>query len=47
MDFVRFVNGVLEEMRSDGQWARNYNTWLADALGPAPAPPDAVYGRAP
>ncbi len=47
VDFVRFVNGVIEEMRSDGRWARNYQTWLADALGPAPAPPAAVYGRTP
>jgi polar amino acid transport system substrate-binding protein len=47
VDFVRFINGVLEEMRSSGQWTRNYNTWLADALGQAPAPPKPVYGRAP
>ena len=47
VDFVRFVNGVVENMKSDGRWARNYKTWLADALGPAPAPPDAVYGRTP
>jgi polar amino acid transport system substrate-binding protein len=47
VDFVRFINGVLEDMRSDGQWTRNYNTWLAEALGQAPSPPKAVYGRAP
>ena len=47
VDFVRFINGVLEDMRSNGQWTRNYNTWLAEALGQAPAPPKAVYGRAP
>jgi len=46
-DFVKFVNGVLEQMRSDGQWTTAYNTWLKDALGPAPAPPAAVYGRQP
>ncbi len=45
--FVRFINGVIEEMRSSGQWTRNYNTWLAEALGKAPNPPAAVYGRAP
>jgi polar amino acid transport system substrate-binding protein len=44
-DFVRFVNGVLEQMRTDGQWTAAYNTWLRDALGPAPTPPAAVYGR--
>jgi polar amino acid transport system substrate-binding protein len=47
VDFARFINGVLEDMRSDGQWTRNYNTWLAEALGKAPTPPKPVYGRAP
>jgi polar amino acid transport system substrate-binding protein len=46
-DFVRFVNGVLAQMRSDGQWKTAYDTWLKAALGPAPAPPAAVYGRQP
>jgi polar amino acid transport system substrate-binding protein len=44
-EFVKFVNGVLAQMRSDGHWTTAYNTWLKDALGPAPAPPPAVYGR--
>jgi polar amino acid transport system substrate-binding protein len=47
VDFVRFVNGVLEQMRADGRWTKSYNTWLADSLGKAPAPPQPVYGRAP
>jgi polar amino acid transport system substrate-binding protein len=46
-DFVRFVNGVLAQMRADGQWKADYDTWLKAALGPAPAPPPAVYGRQP
>jgi polar amino acid transport system substrate-binding protein len=46
-EFVRFVNGVLAQMRSDGQWKTAYDTWLKAALGPAPAPPAAVYGRQP
>jgi len=46
-DFVKFVNGVLEQMRTDGQWAAAYDTWLKGALGPAPAPPSPVYGRQP
>jgi polar amino acid transport system substrate-binding protein len=46
-EFVKFVNGVLAQMRSDGQWTAAYNTWLKDALGPAAAPPAAVYGRQP
>ena len=44
-DFVRFVNGVLAQMRTDGQWKKSYDVWLKAALGPAPAPPAAVYGR--
>ena len=47
VDFVRFVNGVLEQMRADGRWTKSYNRWLADSLGKAPAPPEPVYGRAP
>jgi polar amino acid transport system substrate-binding protein len=47
VDFVEFVNGVLAAMRADGQWTKSYNTWLADALGKAPSPPVAVYGRTP
>lgn len=45
VDLVRFVNGVLADVRSEGQWTTIYNRWLAEALGPAPAPPKAVYGR--
>ena len=45
VDLVRFANDVLATMRSDGQWTTIYNRWLAEALGPAPAPPKAVYGR--
>ncbi|WP_285639776.1 glutamate ABC transporter substrate-binding protein [Lentzea sp. NBRC 102530] len=41
-DLVRFVNGVLERMRSDGTWAAIYGRWLTP-LGPAPAPPVARY----
>jgi polar amino acid transport system substrate-binding protein len=44
-EFVRFVNTVLAQMRTDGQWTKAYDTWLKAALGPAPAPPAAVYGR--
>jgi polar amino acid transport system substrate-binding protein len=46
-EFVKFVNGVLAQMRSDGDWKKAYDRWLKAALGPAPAPPAAVYGRQP
>ena len=45
VDFVRFVNARLDEMRAGNEWTRIYNRWLRDALGPAPNPPRAVYGR--
>lgn len=45
VDLVRFVNAVLEQAKADGTWAASYATWLSDALGAAPSPPAAVYGR--
>jgi polar amino acid transport system substrate-binding protein len=39
-DFVRFVNGVLEQMRSDGEWAAIYTKWLHTT---APTPPAPTY----
>jgi polar amino acid transport system substrate-binding protein len=46
VDLVRFINARLAQMRSDGEWTKIYNRWLAGPLGPAPKPPPAVYGRA-
>jgi polar amino acid transport system substrate-binding protein len=42
-EFIRFVDGTLDRMRSDGTWARLYGRWLAPWLGAA-APPAADYG---
>ena len=39
-DFVRFVNAVLQQMRTDGQWAADYRRWVGT---PVPAPPPAKY----
>ncbi len=39
-DFVRFVNAVLDRLRSDGQWAASYARWVGT---PVPAPPQARY----
>ena len=41
-DLVRFVNGVLEQMRDDGTWERLYEARLR-SLGPSPGPPTARY----
>lgn len=39
-DFVRFVNAVLQQLRTDGQWAASYARWVGT---PVPAPPPARY----
>jgi polar amino acid transport system substrate-binding protein len=39
-DFVRFVNAVLAQLRTDGQWAASYAHWVGT---PVPAPPPARY----
>jgi polar amino acid transport system substrate-binding protein len=43
-DFVRFVNGVLAEIRSNGSWAHSYATWLQPHFGGGvPAAPQPSY----
>ena len=37
-DFVRFVNGVLEQMRTSGEWQRLYDQWVRPYLGPQDQP---------
>jgi polar amino acid transport system substrate-binding protein len=44
-DMVAFVNGVLEQLRANGQWTALYQRWVGDRLGPTPAPPPAVYSN--
>ena len=39
-DFVAFVNAVLEQLRTDGQWHASYAHWIGT---PVPAPPAADY----
>lgn len=38
-EFVRFVNAVLQQYESDGQWKQSYQHWL----GPAQSPPLLQY----
>jgi polar amino acid transport system substrate-binding protein len=40
-DFVRFVNAVLQQLRTNGQWAASYAHWIGTSV---PAPPPAQYG---
>lgn len=41
-DLARFVNGVLDRLRSDGTWVAIHRKWLASTLGSA-APPAPRY----
>jgi polar amino acid transport system substrate-binding protein len=42
---TRYVNRILADLKADGGWKAIYNRWLAEPLGPAPAPPAGVHGR--
>ncbi|MFI6579826.1 glutamate ABC transporter substrate-binding protein [Embleya sp. NPDC050493] len=42
-DFVRFLNGVLEQLKSNNRWQELYDKWLRVSLGPA-KPPTTTYG---
>jgi polar amino acid transport system substrate-binding protein len=45
-DFTRFVNAVLEQLRSDGTLTKLYNTWMKPSVGgSAPSLSAPVYGR--
>jgi polar amino acid transport system substrate-binding protein len=47
VDLVRFINGVLEDMRADGSWQKSYDTWLKPSLEAAATQPTPLYGRRP
>jgi polar amino acid transport system substrate-binding protein len=44
--FVRFVNAVLDQVRSSGQWKASYDRWLKPGLRVDASPPAPNYGRA-
>ena len=35
-DFVRFVNAVLQQLRTNGQWAASYRHWIGTPVAPIP-----------
>jgi polar amino acid transport system substrate-binding protein len=43
-DWVRYVNAVLDDVRTSGRWASHYDDWLADVLGAATPPTPAYRG---
>lgn len=43
-DLVRFVNGVLAQMRGDGRWRALYKHWFGGVSKTVPRPPQAEYG---
>jgi polar amino acid transport system substrate-binding protein len=45
-DLVRFVNGVLAQMRANGTWQRLYDKWLLE-FAPSPGPPFPRYEDGP
>jgi polar amino acid transport system substrate-binding protein len=45
IDLVRYINRVVDAMKTDGRWKAAYNKWFSEALGPAPEPPKSSYGR--
>lgn len=44
-DFVSFVNGVLQEIRTSGSWVTSYQKWVGGGLGPIPTPPQPTYSN--
>jgi polar amino acid transport system substrate-binding protein len=43
-EFVAFVNGVLDQMKSDGRWKQTYDMWFARFTGgQTPEPPRSTY----
>jgi polar amino acid transport system substrate-binding protein len=44
-EFTRFVNGVLDQMRANGTWAKLYAQWLIPSLSSTVPPPPAPAYR--
>jgi polar amino acid transport system substrate-binding protein len=44
-DLVGFVNGVLQQVRTSGEWQATYKTWLGTRLGATPQAPQPAYSN--
>lgn len=44
-DFVSFVNGVLQQIRTNGSWTNSYTASVSTRLGGIPAPPQPTYSN--
>lgn len=44
-DLVAFINGVLAQLRANGEWTASYERWLAPYLGAGAGQPTPVHGR--
>jgi polar amino acid transport system substrate-binding protein len=42
-EWVRYVNAVLDDVRTSGRWMALYDQWLALLLGPIEGPPPPTY----
>jgi polar amino acid transport system substrate-binding protein len=43
-DFLRFVNGAIEQVKANGGWADSYRRWLGGLIpGATPNPPVPQY----
>jgi ABC-type amino acid transport substrate-binding protein len=44
--FAEFLNGVLQEYKSDGRWQRAYDKWLGQYTNEEQRPPDVTLEQA-
>ncbi|HEU4998217.1 MAG TPA: glutamate ABC transporter substrate-binding protein, partial [Lapillicoccus sp.] len=45
IDFVRYVNRVVDTYKADGRWQASYNQWFLTNLNVEATPPASTYGR--
>jgi polar amino acid transport system substrate-binding protein len=45
VDLVRYVNRVMDTVKTDGRWKTSYDAWFLPSLKVEGSPPQSVYGR--